>query len=121
MTSKPSSIQPSAAAMSVLRWAGPTVSCGFCAMADTSEGLYARARLAFGRQVAGLARPEVPLCALHVARDLGAQRLHAGKPDLRTQPVQERKLHVALRRDLDGMKVQQVRLHREAGAVERGP
>ena len=50
---------------------------------------------------------------MHVAGDLRPQRVHVGPALLRPQPLQKEDLHLSPRRDLDGMKVQQVALDGE--------
>src|ERR1700722_292303 len=53
---------------------------------------------------------EISSCLLYVAPDLLAQSLDRRKFDFIAQPIEKANLHLALRRQFDGMKVQQVSL-----------
>src|SRR5260370_41692285 len=58
---------------------------------------------------------------LHVMRDLFAQRFHRWKLDLIAHPVEKTDLDFALRRQLNGMEVQQVGLDGERVCAKRWP
>src|SRR5580704_13319644 len=56
---------------------------------------------------------KIPSRFLNIPRDLLAQRLHRRKLDLIAHPVEKTDLDFALRRQIKGMKVQQVSLNRK--------
>src|SRR4051812_10982690 len=103
ITSKASSIQPSAAATSVRRWSRVEVEkvTGSGAV-DIAPDYKRRLPRAAGRE-----QPEVPARAHHVAADLLAQCVHGWELDLFPQPPQEADLHAGVREHFDGMEVQQ--------------
>src|SRR5512142_1106709 len=119
MTSKASSIQPKPAAIRVRRCPGEIVE-RLKAAAPAMEGDCTRGR-GLPRHIllgSGVQELEIPAGGAHVGGNLGAKLFHGGKLDFRPQPAQEKQLNFRLRREFQGMEVEQVSFNGERLGAE---